>query len=174
MYLNTYQKCIERLIDEYGCLSKPQLLCLVNAELKAHLPHLDGFIAQMCRYGDFTVLSEGGYEAVARRNTELDFCILRSLEVMLSFMPNVVAHHKGREPVTVRFFTKTGRGLKDVCIIPVRQGEEKMAAAYAKDKFTEKEKVAIFLLDCREQMQFIQAKGKFAIVGIQGVSFYKN
>lgn len=174
MYLNAYQKCIERLIDEYGCLSKPQLLCLVNAELGGHLPQLDGFIAQMCRYGDFTMLSEGGYEAVARKGTELDFCILRSLEVMLSFMPNVVAHHKGREPAAIHFFIDSGKGIKDVYIIPVKQGEEKMAAAYAKDKFAEKDKIAIFLLDSREQMQFIQVKGKFAIVDIQGVSFYKN
>lgn len=175
MYMNAFQKRIALLIDEYGCLSKKQLCVMVNAALGSALPNLNGYISQMCRYGDYEEIPYSSGNAVIRKGSEPNFDIVRSAEIMICFFPEVLSHHKARSPVAIRFYKNSEQSMKEISVIPVRAGEEKMVSAFAEDKFSgEKSEIVIFLLETKEQMKLIKANGKFAVIEKQGVRFFKK
>lgn len=65
--------------------------------------------------------------------------------------------------------------MKEICIIPVKTGQEKMVSAFAEDKFSDgKSEIVIFLLEAKDQMKLMKANGKFAVIEKQGVRFFKK
>ena len=175
MYMNSFQKRIALLIDEYGGLTKKQLLAIVNAEFGSGLPNLDGYIKQMCKFDDYEEVVFFSGSVLVRRGTEPDYDIIRSIEVMLCFFPDVVSHHKARAPVALRFYKNSGQNMKEISVIPVKYGDELSASSFVQDKFAEeKSGVVIFLLESREQMKLIKANGKFAVIEKDAVKFFKK
>ena len=173
--MNQYQKQIARLIDEYGCLTKRQLLLLVNAELGTHIPNLDGYISQMCRFADYEEIPYANGTILAGKGSEPDFDVMRSAEVMLCFLDKIVLHGRGQKPVTIRLFINQEQHMKAVYIIPVKTGEEQALSAFTADKFRkEKNEIVIFLLENREQMKQMGANGKLAVVEKHRVVFFKK
>ena len=66
---------------------------------------------------------------------------------------------------------------KEICVIPVRQGYEKMKSSFVADKFkNERSEVVIFLLDATEQIKLINAdcNCKFSVVTEKGAVFFKK
>lgn len=177
MFFNAYQKYIAGLIDEYGSLLKSQLLRMVNQKFNTGLANLDGYIAQMCRFADFAELPQGGDTVVLHRGHDPDYDAIRSVEVMLGFLKNLVRHNKSRGYVSVRFYVTAKDGEKEICVIPVKTGTERQVTAYAADKFeAARSEIVIFLLDDKGQMRLIQAECnyKFALVTDGGVVFFKK
>jgi len=177
MFFNAYQKYIAELIDEYGSLLKSQLLRMVNQKFHVRLANLDAYIAQMCRFSDFAELPQGGDTVVLHRGHDPDYDAIRSVEVMLGFLKNLVRHNKSRGYVAVRFYVAAKDGEKELCVIPVKTGTERQVNAYAADKFeAARSEIVIFLLDSKEQMRLIQAECnyKFALVTDGGVVFFKK
>lgn len=177
MFFNAYQKYIAELIDEYGSLLKGQLLRMVNERFHVRLSNLDGYILQMCRFADFAELPQGRDAVILHRRHDPDYDIIRSVEVMLSFLEKLVRHNKSRGYVSVRFCVAAKDGEKEISIVPVKTGAERQVSAYAADKFeAEKSEIVIFLLDNKEQMRLINTdcNCKFALVTESGVVFFKK
>lgn len=177
MYLNAYQKYMEELTEEYGSLLISQLLKAVNGKFSVELPNLDGYVGQMCRFGDYAVTPYGSEAIFHLKGTEPNYDMIRSFEVLMSFFPNVVWHGKSRFPISICAFLHTTEHDKELFIIPVRRGEEKNLSNFADDKFgNEKCIVVVFLLETEEQMLKIHTKRGvcFAFVKKDGVVFYKN
>ena len=177
MFFNAYQKYIAELIDEYGSLLKSQLLRMVNEKFSVRFANLDGYITQMCRFADFAELPQGSDTVVLHRGHDPDYDVIRSVEVMLGFLKNLVRHNKSRSYVSVRFYVAAKDGEKEICVIPVKIGTERQVSAYAADKFAAIEnEIVIFLLNDKEQMRSIQAECncKFALVTDSGVVFFKK
>lgn len=177
MFLNPYQKFIDELINEYGPLQMRQLLLMVNEKFKTVFQNLDGYVAQMERYSDYERLGEGEEALVAVRGMQPDYDIIRSFEVMLSFLPQVVWHRRSRELVTIRFYVDSDNHTREISVIPVRQGAERMVSEYVNDKFSQsKSEVVMFLLEDKSQMKLITSKcyQRFAVIGKKGVMFYKT
>lgn len=173
--MNKYQKQIARLVEEYGCLTKRQLLLLVNAELGTHIPNLDGYISQMCRFADYEEIPYTDGIILTGRGREPDFEVIRSAEVILCFLDKIVLHGRGQKPVSVRLFINQEQHMKEISIIPVKSGEEQMLSAFAESKFGKgKSGIVIFLLDNREQMKLMNANGRFAVIEKHGVVFFKK
>ena len=158
MYMNAYQQYIAELLDEYGALLSRQLQAAVNHKFTVELPNIDGYAAQMCRYGDYEKIAYGDSFIFCRKNCEPDYDIIRAFDVMLSFQPQVVWQRRSREPFALRFFVSTLKHDKEMLVIPVRQGSESEISAYAADKFDNDPcVVVIFLLESKEQMKRIHA-----------------
>lgn len=177
MFLNVYQRYISELIDEYHSLLKRQLLILVNRRFGSHLPNLDGYLGQMCRFGDVSFIPYGSDAVVLPKGCEPDYTIIRSMEVMLQFLQHIARHGRGKGDVSIRFSVTTPEAEKEICIIPVQSGLERQAAAWVGDRFTRSpSQMVIFLLDSKEQMQCISAdcSHRFAVVTEGGVAFYKK
>ena len=103
--------------------------------------------------------------------------MIRSFDVVLSFLPQVIWHRKSREPVSIRFFVSTIEHDREISIIPVQQGKERMLTRYADDKFEDQKcEVVIFLLETKEQMKLISStcNYRFALITKGGVVFYKK
>ena len=175
MYMNACQKYIAELLDEYGPLLVRQLLAMVNFKFSTKLTTLDGYISQMCRFSDFIKISESKNIILARKGDEPDYCIIRSFDVMIRFLPNVVWHRGARSPETLRFLTSNTERDKEICIIPVRRGDEKHLSAYAADKYGDECELVIFLLDDKEQMKKfnVQCNRRFAVFEKGEGVFYK-
>lgn len=92
MYMNAFQQYIAELLDEYDTLLSRQLLAAVNFKFKLELPNIDGYTMQMCRYGDYAKVANGGDFIFCRKSCEPDYDIIRAFDVMLSFQPKVVWH----------------------------------------------------------------------------------
>lgn len=175
MYMNAFQKQIAFLIDEYGGLTKNQLLAIINAEFGSKLPNLDGYIGQMCRFGDYEEVPFFIGSVLVRKGTEPDFDIVRSAEVMLCFFPDVVSHHRARSPIAIRFYKNSEQNMKEISVIPVKYGNEMALSSFVKDKSNdEKSEVVIFLPESRDQMKLIKANGRFAVIEKQGVKFFNK
>ena len=177
MFFNAYQKYIAELIDEYGSLLKSQLLRLVNQKFNAGLANLDGYIMQMCCFADFAELPQGGDTVVLHRGHDPDYDAIRSVEVMLGFLKNLVRHNKSRGYVSVRFYVTAKDGEKEICVVPVKTGAEQQVSAYAADKFDAvKSEIVIFLLDNKDQMRLINTdcNCRFALVTDNGAVFFKK
>ena len=177
MYLNAYQKYMEELLDEYDSLLLSQLLKAVNNKFGAKLQGIDDYAKQMCHYGDYKMTAYGTQYILLRIGGEPDYDMIRSFDIMLSFLPQVVWHRRGRDPISMRFFVSTLEHDREISVIPVQQGKERMITEYASDKFDdEKCEVVIFLLEIREQMQQIKpnCSYRYALITKTGVAFYKK
>lgn len=175
MYMNQYQKQIARLIDEYGSLTKSQLLLLVNAELGTHIPNLDGYISQMCHFTDYEEIPYAESTILLRKGCEPDYDVIRSVSVMLCFVDKIVSHGRGRKPVSVRLFISREQHIQQISIIPVNQGEEQMLSTFAEDRIgNDKNSIVIFLIKDREQIKLMNTNSRFAVIEKQGVVFFKK
>ena len=176
MYLNACQKYIAELLEEYGPLLKRQLLTMAKHKFQTVLPNLDGYIGQMCHYGDFEQYTLSNELVIAPKGAEPDFDVIRSVDVMLQFFPNVIQHRKSRGFITIRFFVSTPEHDKEISVIPVRAGMEQTVSDFAEDKFgCAKCEVVMFLPDSREQMKrlFPNCYYRFAILEKDGVKFFR-
>lgn len=177
MYLNAYQQYIDTLIEEYGSLLCRQLLVAVNHEFKTSIPSVFGYVSQMCRYGDYEIVTYGTDHILFRKGEEPDYDMIRAFDVMLSFYPQVIWHRKSRAPIALRFMISTLKHDKEIFVIPVQQGTERTVSEYVNDKFdNEKCEVVIFLLEVQEQMQRVRVSCnfRFALITKDGVVFYKK
>ena len=177
MFMNAYQQYIAELLDEYGELLSRQLLAAVNHKFAVELPNIDGYGAQMCRYGDYAKIAHGADFILCRKSWEPDYDIIRAFDVMLSFQPQVVWHRRSREPVAMRFFVSTLKHDKEMLVIPVKQDDEREISAYAADKFDNDPcVVVIFLLESKEQMKHMHAdcNCRYAIITGSSVAFFKK
>lgn len=177
MYLNAYQKYIDELIDEYGALLERQLLAMVNARFKTALKNISSYTQQMCTFSDFKKEPYGNEYIFMNNSAEVDYDIIRSFEVMLKFIPNIISHNKSKGNISIRFFVNVNDNNKEICIIPVKQGYEKMISSYVADKLkNERNEVVIFLLDAKEQIKLINAdcNCKFSVITENGAVFFKK
>ncbi len=177
MYMNPYQEYIKELLDEYDTLLKRQLLQMINFKFRTQKSNIDGYISQMCRYADYEVVAVGADEAVCRKGTEPDYDIIRSFDVLLAFIPKARYHRKSRGFISIVFIIETDELDKEVSVIPVKAGYEKMVSSFADDKFdAEKCEVAIFLLADKEQLKLIhtECNHRFAVIEKSGVKFIKH
>lgn len=124
MYMNAYQKYIEELLEEYGPLLQRQLLTMVNHKFRIELPNLDGYAEQMCYYGDYEKYAISNDFVISPKGAETDYDMIRSIDVMLKFLPQVIWHRKSRDFISVRFFVSTLEHDKEISVIPVKQGME--------------------------------------------------
>ena len=176
MYFNKIQEYILSLLDEYGPLLHRQLLQMVNNEFNAKIPHLNNYIQQMCAYGDFEQTELGKDYIFSRKGIEPDFDVIRSFDVLIAFLPNVIQHRKSKGLVSIAFFTHSELNEKEVFVIPVKEGTENMVVSFANDKFGDaKCEIVIFLLEDKKQMKLINpsCNYRFAVYGKKGVSFMK-
>lgn len=181
MYLNPYQKYIMELLIEYGSLMQRQLLKLVNAKFKVLLPNIDRYIEQLCKFGDCEKNGDGddaiiSIRSVDENKAEPNYDIIRSVDVLIAFLPKVIWHRKSRSFVAVRFFISTYKHDKAVSVIPVKEGFEKEIESFTEDNFTyASSEIVIFLLEDSKQMKKINpgCYHRFAIIGKEGVTFYK-
>ena len=177
MYLNAYQRYVEELICEYESLLLSQLLYAVNFKFGIELPSIEDYARQMCYYGDYKMLAYGGDYILHVKGGEPNYDMIRSFDVVLSFLPQVIWHRKSREPVSIRFFVSTIEHDREISIIPVQQGKERMLTRYADDKFEDQKcEGVIFLLETKEQMKLISStcNYRFALITKGGVVFYKK
>lgn len=177
MYMNTCQKYIEDLLDEYGPLLQRQLLVMVNARFQTQLTDLTGYVNQMCQFGSFETEVIANDVLLSPKGTLPDFEMIRCFDVMLPFAHNIIWHRKGRGFVKLRFFVSTQRHDKEISVIPVKQGAERTISRYVEDKFgNAKCEVVIFLLRNKEQIQNIRVECncKFAVFDKNGVQFFKS
>lgn len=177
MYLNAYQRYVEELIGEYESLLLSQLLNAVNFKFGIELPSIEDYAKQMCYYGDYKMLAYGSDYILHVKGGEPNYDMIRSFDVMQSFLPQVIWHRKSREPVSIRFFVSTLEHDREISVIPVQQGNERMLARYADDKFEDQKcEVVIFLLETKEQMKLIKStcNYRFALITKDGVVFYKK
>lgn len=177
MYLNAYQKYIDELIDEYGALLERQLAVMVNAKFKTNFKSISAYTQQMCTFSDFKKEPYGKEYIFMNNSAEADYDIIRSFEVMLKFVPNIISHNKSKGNISIRFFVNVNDNNKEICIIPVKQGYERMICSYVADKFkNERSEVVIFLLDTKEQIKLINAdcNCKFSVVTENGAVFFKK
>lgn len=178
MYLNAYQKYFEELIEEYESLLLSQLLRAVNIKFGTELPDITGYAKQMCEFGCYKMTAYGSEFIFHRKDVSPNFDMMRSFEVLLSFLSQqVIWHRRSKAPITIRFFLSTLEHDKEIFIISVQQGKERTVSEYVNDKFDdEKCIVVIFLLEAEEQMQKITAtcNFRFALITKDGVVFYKK
>ena len=177
MYMNNCQKYIAELIGEYGPLLQRQLLALVKHKFKAEIETIDGYVYQMCKFSDYEKTGEGDEAIVVIKGSIPDYDIIRSFDVMLAFLPQVIWHRKSKSFISLCFFINTPDHDKEIYVIPVQQGAEKTVSDYASDKFEyAKCEVVMFLLETMEQMKLINPDCyyKFALLGTEGVKFFKK
>lgn len=177
MYLNAYQKYVEELIGEYESLLLSQLLKAVNHKFGIELPSIEDYARQMCYYGNYKMLAYGSDYILHVKGGEPNYDMIRSFDVVLSFFPQVAWHRKSRKPISICFFVNTLEHDREISVIPVQQGNERMLARYADDKFEDQKcEVVIFLLETKEQMKLISStcNYRFALITRDGVMFYKK
>ena len=177
MFLNPYQKYIDELINEYGPLQMRQLVLMVNAKFKTQFPNLDGYVAQMERYYGYERVGEGEEALAGISGMQPDYDIIRSVEVMLHFLPQLVWHRKSRGFVIIRFYVDGDNHTREISVIPVKQGEERRVSEYVNDKFSvNKSEVVMYLLEDKSQMKKISSScyQRFAVITKNGVVFYKS
>ena len=177
MFLNPYQKYIDELINEYGPLYMRQLVNLVNAKFKTRFATLNGYVAQMERYYYYERNEEGCETLVYIGGMHPDYNIIRSMDVMLHFINQVIWHRKSGDYVSIRFYVDSDGHTREVSVIPVNKGSEKRVSDYVNDKVTnDKSEVVMYLLDDKSQIRKITSKRyqRFAYITENGVVFYKS
>ncbi len=177
MYMNTCQKYIGELLDEYGPLLQRQLLVMINAHFQTELTDLAGYINQMCQFGAYEKELISNEVLLSPQGAVPDFDMIRCFDVMLKFIKNTIWHRKSREYVKLRFFVSTERHDKEISVIPVKQGMERTISRYVEDRFgNAKCEVVIFLLSDKEQIKNIRVdcNYKFAVFDKNGVQFFKG
>ena len=103
MYLNELQRYMKELVDEYGPLLKRQLLMMLNSKFRYQLKNVDGFSAQMCQFGDYATGWIGDEEYLGHKEAEPNIDLIRSIDVMNTFLPNVKSHRRSKAPISIRF-----------------------------------------------------------------------
>lgn len=175
MYKNFYQKQMEALLEEYGPLLKRQFLELFNKTNSYQLKNVDGYSRQMCQFGNYETGWIGEEEYLGIKGSEPNADMIRSFDVLLTFMPDVVSYRKARQPVTIRFCAGIGEHEKDISIIPVKRGEEQSMALYASDRVNKQKcEIVIFLIEDKSQIDLLDVEciAKYAMIDKNGVSFY--
>lgn len=175
MYKNRYQEQMIAMLEEYGPLLKRQFLEFFNKTNSYQLKNVDGFCRQMCQFGNFETGWIGNEEYIAIKGSEPNIDIIRSFDVMLTFVPNVVSFERSKSPVAIRLCAGLGEHEKHISIIPVKPGEEQVALLYANDKIGDNKcEIAIFLIEDKSQIELlgIEANAKYAVLDKNGVSFY--
>ena len=177
MFLNPYQKYIDELIKEYGPLEARQLTSLVNIKFRTKFRNLDIYIEQMARYNDYERIGNEKNALVGIQGMQPDYDVIRSIEVMLYFLGQVVSHRRCRDYVSIRFYLCGGNHTKEVSVIPVKKGYERRVSEYVNDKFTsDKSEVVMYLLEDKSQIKKITTNcyQRFAVIEDKGVVFYKD
>ena len=177
MYMNPYQRYIRDLLNEYGSLLKRQLLQMVNFRFNTNFKDIESYTHQMCSFADYVIVEVGKEQAMAHKDTEIDFDIIRSFDVMLAFLPKLLHHRRSRDLISIAFFVGTDEMIKEVYVLPVGCGNERVVSSYANDKFTdEKNEVVIFLLEDKKQLKLMHTNKnhKFALIEQSGVKFIKH
>lgn len=171
MYMNIYQRCMKMLLSEFGPLYQRQLETLVRRKVNGRFQNLDGYIGQMCQFGDYEKIRLGDEILVSPTKTPPDNDMLRSIDVVLGFMDGLLDVYLGNEPVKLRFFVKTGEREKELCVIPVHPGKERIISGYVCQTGGE---TVILLLDDKEQIGYINTLRpcKFVTVIGRNVTFY--
>ena len=175
MYLNELQRYMKELVDEYGPLLKRQLLVMLNSKFRYQLKNVDGFSAQMCQFGDYATGWIGDEEYLGHKDAEPNINLIRSIDVMNTFLPNVRMHRRSKTPVSIRFCAGMGEHEKDISIIPVKPGEEQTVSLFVNDKVGEgKCEIVIFLLEDKKQIKAldVDCNAKYALINKKGVSLY--
>ena len=175
--MNAYQKYVEELVNEYESLLISQLLKAVNSKFGIELPNINGYVEQMCYYDDYEKEPYGDDYILYVKGGEANYDMIRSFDVMLSFLPQVVWHRKSRKPVSICFLACTLEHDREMSVIPVQQGNERMLTRYASDKFdNEKSEIVIFLLETKVQMKLIKptCNYRYALITSDGVVFFKG
>ena len=175
MYLNVFQRYMKELIDEYGPLLKRQLLIMVNFHIGSRLKNIDGYAFQMCQFGNFQTGRLGGDEYIGYKGETPNIDMIRSVDVMLAFLPNVRQHRKSSGLVSIKFLAGTDKHEKEISIIPVKYGMEKTVSEFANDKIVnEKCELVVFLQEDKNQIPQIctECHCKYALLGAGGVEFY--
>lgn len=177
MYLNAFQKIIKELLDEYDSLLIRQLIVYGNDRLKTRIKNIDNYVRQMCLHGDYEKVEVGHEVALCKKGSEPDYDIIRSFDVMLSFVKDVISHRKSKNPTSIHFFVRTKTHDKEMIVLPIKNGDEKFVISYANNEFSdEKCEVVLFLLDDRTQMKIINSSCNYRLVLItkNGVEFFKK
>lgn len=177
MYMNNCQKYIAELLNEYGPLLQRQLLALVRHHFKTEINSLDGYISQMCKLGGYEKTGGDDEAVIGIKGSEPDYDVIRSMEVVLAFLPQVIWHRKSKGYVSICFFISTPEHDKEIYIVPVKQGAERQISKFVDDKFENiKCEVVMFLLETAEQMELIKPECccKFALIKHEGVRFFKK
>ena len=175
MYLNELQRYMKELVDEYGPLLKRQLLLMLNSKFRYQLKNVDGFSAQMCQFGDYATGWIGEEEYLGHKGAEPNIDLIRSIDVMNTFLPNVRMHRRSKTPVSIRFCVGMGEHEKDISIIPVKPGEEQTVSMYVRDKVGDgKCEIVIFLLEDKKQIKAldVDCNANYALINKKGVSLY--
>lgn len=175
MYRNRYQEQMLALLEEYGPLLKRQFLELFNKTYSYQLKNVDGYCRQMCQFGNFETGWIGDEEYLSIKGSEPNIDIIRSFDVLLTFVPNVVSFRRSKPPVTIRFYAGDKEHEKDIFILPVKPGEEIEAVKFAADKVEVwKSEIVIFLIEDKSQIDMlnIESNAKYALIDKNGVSFY--
>lgn len=175
MYYNKIQEYMIELINEYGPLLKRQLLIMANSKFSVRMKNIDGYSSQLCQYGSFENGWIGDEEYLGYRGIEPNYDMIRSVDVMNKFLPDIKAHRKSRQPVTIRFVAGVGKHEKDISIIPVKSGEEPVIQSYVKDKYVNaKSEIVIFLIEEKNQIDIldVNCNARFALIDKSGVALY--
>ena len=175
MYLNELQRYMKELIDEYGPLLKRQLLVMLNSKFRYQLKNVDGFSAQMCQFGDYETGWIGEEEYLGHKGVEPNIDLIRSIDVMNTFQPNIKMHRRSRNVISIRFCAGIGEHEKDISIIPVKPGDEQTVSMFVDDKVGDgKCEIVIFLLEDKKQIKAldVDCNAKYALIDKNGVSFY--
>lgn len=177
MYLNAYQRYMISLVKEYGPLKQRQIEYMANLHFERKLPNLDGYIRQLCQFGDFQRQRYEGEMYVGYKGDTPDPIISDAFEVMMQFGSNVVAHHRGKDLAAICFLVRAKEQTKEVCVLPVVPGDEYAVTAFAEDSsFYGNGRLVIFLIARKEQMRSVRTKEnhKFALVGGGTVIFFEK
>lgn len=175
MYYNPYQEKMKALLEEYGPLLKRQFLELLNKTNSYQLKNVDGYSRQMCQFGNYETGWIGEEEYIGIKGSEPNIDMIRSFDVLLTFMPDVVSYRRSKPPVTIRFCAGDVEHEKDIFILPVKPGEEEETVRFAADKIEVwKSEIVIFLIEDKSQIDSlkIDANAKYAMIDKNGVSFY--
>lgn len=185
MYLNLYQKYMLGLLAEYGGLLKRQIEFMTKYFVENHLFNVNGYVAQMARFGEVIITEHNGEEAVTLPGREVEDDIVSAMDVMIEFAEVVSFHQRGNYPIAIQFYNEPENDdTQEYNIYPVTKGYEDTAARFSENYVTETNNIAaykkppiwIFLVTDKEQMELLQpdVEYSFAIIEDGKVEFYEH
>lgn len=175
MYINRYQKYMLELLDEYGCLKKSQLAFTVINNVENRLKHVDGYLSQLHRFDRVHMAPCGEDYYVSLPGIEPDYHVIQAFDVLMEFNEQLVSHERGKSPVAIRLYLQTGlEKVRDVYVIPVDYGNEKILEEFAQENFSEGNGFVIFLVFSKQQMNEIspECDYSFAIKNGEEIIFF--
>lgn len=57
----------------------------------------------MCLHGDYEKVEVGHEFALCKKGSEPNYDVIRSFDVMLSFVKDVISHRKSKNPTSIHF-----------------------------------------------------------------------